>query len=78
MDASVRWHDGDLVRVRKIGWVVALLALVLDQLAKWFINGPLELRHVEAIDLLPIFRLQWVANYGVSMGKLIASSDAQR
>ena len=78
MDPSFRWGDGEEVIVRKIGWIVAALVFALDQLAKWFINGPLQLRHVGSIDLLPIFRLQWVANYGISMGKLVASSDIQR
>jgi len=64
--------------LRKIGWMVALATLALDQLSKWFINGPLQLPHVEVIELLPIFRLQWVANYGISMGRLVASSDGQR
>jgi signal peptidase II len=62
----------------KIGWIVAGLVFAADQLTKWFITGPLQLPYVGAIDLLPIFRLQWVANHGVSMGKLVASSDGQR
>jgi signal peptidase II len=64
--------------VRKIGWIVAALVFALDQLAKWFINGPLQLPYVSTIELLPIFRLQWVANHGVSMGFLVAESEAQR
>ena len=78
MDPSFRWDDGGRMILRKIGWMVVLATLALDQLSKWFINGPLQLRHVEAIELLPIFRLQWVANYGISMGRLVASSDGQR
>jgi signal peptidase II len=78
MDPSFRWDDGERMTIRKIGWVVALLALALDQLAKWFINGPLQLRHVDSMELLPIFRLRWVANYGISTGKLVASSEGQR
>jgi len=78
MDASFRWHDGDLVIVRKMGWIVAGLVFAIDQLAKWFINGPLQLRYVDTIELLPIFRLQWVPNYGVSMGYLVAQSEMQR
>ncbi|WP_116090417.1 signal peptidase II [Sphingomonas crusticola] len=64
--------------VLKIGWIVAVLTLALDQLAKWFVTGPLHLAEVDTIELLPIFRLQWVANHGVSMGFLVASSDGQR
>jgi len=63
---------------RHIGWLVAALILLVDQVSKWLINGPLQLPYRDSIELRPIFRLQWVANRGVSMGKLVASSDAQR
>jgi len=63
---------------RYIGWIVALFVFAVDQFSKWFITGPLRLPETDAIELLPIFRLQWVANHGVSMGKLVANSDAQR
>jgi signal peptidase II len=63
---------------RNIGWLVAILVFAADQLAKWAITGPLALQQRDAIELLPIFRLIWVANHGVSMGFLIANSDAQR
>ena len=63
---------------RHIGWAVALLVFAVDQVSKWFILGPLALPQRDAVEILPIFRLQWVANHGISMGKLVASSDAQR
>jgi len=63
---------------RYIGWIVALVVFAVDQFSKWFVTGPLRLPETDAIELLPIFRLQWVANHGVSMGKLVANSDAQR
>jgi signal peptidase II len=79
MDPSLRWDDGVVVTdSRKTGWIVAVLILAADQLAKWYITGPLHLAERDSIELLPIFRLQWVANHGVSMGYLIANSDAQR
>ena len=52
--------------------------LVLDQVAKWFVTGPLDLPGRVGIDLLPIFRLLWVENRGVSMGFLTAGSEAER
>ena len=67
-----------VTRFRSIGWIVAALTLALDQLAKWFVTGPLRLMDVDTIEILPIFRLQWVANHGVSMGFLVANSDGQR
>lgn len=63
---------------RKIGWIVAVLLLFIDQLAKWFVTGPMHLAEMDTFEILPIFRLQWVANHGVSMGFLVANSDAQR
>ena len=78
MDPSFRWGDGVRMIVRKISWLVAGLVFALDQLAKWFINGPLQLPYRGPMELLPIFRLQWVPNRGVSMGKLVASSEGQR
>jgi signal peptidase II len=63
---------------RRIGWLVALAAFAFDQLSKWFIYGPLRLPYIDTIELLPIFRLRFVPNYGVSMGKLVASSEGQR
>jgi len=79
MDASFRWHDGEEAMTRQIGWIVATIVFAVDQLSKWFITGPLSLRHPgDAIELLPIFRLLWVDNHGVSMGRLVAGSDMQR
>jgi len=63
---------------RYIGWLIALLVFAVDQLSKWFVTGPLALPQRDMVEILPIFRLQWVANHGVSMGKLVANSDAQR
>jgi signal peptidase II len=64
--------------MRLFGWLVALAVLVLDQLSKWLITGPVGLPYIDRIEILPIFRLIWVQNYGVSMGFLTASSDLQR
>ena len=57
---------------------MAAAVLVADQLAKWVILGPLALPERDAIELLPIFRLIWVANHGVSMGFLTANGEVAR
>ena len=63
---------------RAIGFSIAGLILLSDQLTKWIIIGPLDLRARGVIEVLPIFDLRWVENYGVSMGFLVAGSDAER
>ncbi|WP_294390087.1 signal peptidase II [uncultured Sphingomonas sp.] len=63
---------------RPLGWIVAATVFALDQLTKWVITGPLRLPYIDQVEVLPIFRLIWVANHGVSMGFLTANSDMQR
>ena len=63
---------------RATGYVLALGVFVVDQLAKWLMLGPLMLREVGQIVLLPIFNLTWTENYGVSLGMFTADTDAMR
>jgi signal peptidase II len=67
-----------LSRTRPLGWIIAAAVFLLDQLSKWWILGPLALPYRDQIELLPVFRLVWVANHGVSMGFLTANSSLQR
>ena len=60
------------------GYAFALAVFAIDQLVKWVMLGPLTLREVGQIVLLPIFNLSYVENHGVSLGLFTASSDAQR
>ena len=63
---------------RSIGWLVAILVFAIDQLSKWYVTGPLALAQRDSLEILPIFRLLWVGNRGVSMGKLVAEGELQR
>ena len=63
---------------RVLGLVTAAAVLVADQLSKWAIIHPIALPERAPIDLLPIFRLIWVENRGVSMGFFVAGSSAER
>lgn len=63
---------------RLLGFGVALAIFAVDQLAKYFIMGPMELRERMIVTLLPFFDLRWVENYGVSMGFLVAGSNRER
>ena len=65
-------------RHRTVGFATAGIVFLADQLAKWTVIGPLDLKTKGAITLLPIFDLKWVENYGVSMGFLIAGSETER
>ena len=60
------------------GYAIAGAVFGLDQLVKWLMLGPLALREVGQIVLLPIFNLTWTENYGVSLGMLTAESNAMR
>lgn len=66
------------VTARFSGLVTAAAVLAADQLSKWAINHSLDLPNRGPVDLLPIFRLIWVENRGVSMGLLVAGSDLER
>lgn len=67
-----------LLTHRKLGLVLAACVFALDQIVKYIVTVPLQLRAVGQIEILPIFNLTWVENYGVSMGFLRADSEAMR
>lgn len=62
------------------GFVTAAGAFALDQLLKWIVTGPMALNSLAqpAVDLLPIFRVRFVANDGVSLGLLRAGTPEAR
>lgn len=63
---------------RPLGYGLALVIFLVDQLSKWFVVDRLRLPEVLQIQLLPIFDLTWVRNFGVSMGFLTAGSELAR
>ena len=63
---------------RAFGFAIAAAVFVVDQLTKWLMIGPLNLREVQQIYLLPIFNLTWTENYGISLGLFNASTDTGR
>ena len=66
------------MRARSFGFSIAALIFVLDQLAKWVVTGPLQLREVGQIVLLPIFNLTYTENNGISLGLLNATNPVGR
>jgi signal peptidase II len=65
-------------RNRVIGLSIAAFVAVIDQLSKWYVTGPLMLRQVLHIDLLPFFDLTYTENRGVSLGLLQATNMEMR
>ncbi len=63
---------------RIIGFTIAAVTFIADQAVKWAMLGPLHLRDVGQITLLPIFNFTFTENTGVSLGLLDAGSDTQR
>jgi signal peptidase II len=64
--------------LRNRGYALAASIFGVDQLVKWIMTGPLALREVGQIVLLPIFAFTYTENDGVSLGLLSASTDTQR
>jgi signal peptidase II len=64
--------------VKALGYGLALVVFILDQLSKYWILNIVRLPEQGSIELLPFFRLTFVGNVGVSMGMFQASSDVGR
>ena len=73
----------DMIRSRPGAHRTAALALaaavfVIDQAAKLALVGPLDIRRVGSIALLPFFSFTYVENHGISMGFLRADGQTGR
>ena len=66
------------MRRSAIGFSVAAVVFILEQISKWIVLGPLDLRNTFQIRILPIFNLTYTENHGISLGMFQASSDAMR
>ena len=62
----------------RLGFAVALIVFALDQLSKWYVTGPLQLREVGQVFLLPIFQFTYTENNGISLGLLNATNPVGR
>jgi signal peptidase II len=69
---------GTIMKSRLFGFSIALIVFALDQLAKWVVAGPLRLREVAQITILPIFNLTWTENNGISLGLFNATTEVGR
>ena len=66
------------MRKASIGFAVAALVFFLEQITKWIVLGPLDLRNTQVVEILPFFRFWYTENHGISLGLFQASSDAMR
>lgn len=67
-----------LLKMRLFGVLIAFIIYGVDQWIKALMVGPLNLREVRVIELLPFFDLRWTQNFGVSMGLFEATSMEAR
>ena len=70
--------SGLFTRNRLIGLAIAAFIAVFDQVTKWYVVGPLALRQVGNIELLPFFDLTYTENRGISLGMLQATNMEMR
>ncbi len=64
--------------MKVLGFGVAALVFAADQLSKYWILNVVRLPERGFVDVLPMFRLTFVGNVGVSMGLFRANSDLGR
>lgn len=70
--------SGLFTRNRLIGLGFAAFIAVIDQIVKWYVIGPLGLRLVRNIELLPFFDLTYTENRGISLGMFQATTMEMR
>src|SRR3982751_798056 len=64
---------------RRFGFAVALLVFALDQLAKYWVTGPLGVNHIgDQFYLIPNFQFTYTENNGISLGLLNATTPVGR
>ena len=70
--------SGLFTRNRLIGLAIAAFIAIIDQAVKLYVIGPLALREVGKIDLLPFFDLTYTENKGISLGMFQANDMETR
>ena len=62
----------------RFGLLIAALIFGLDQALKWIMIDIVSLERLRMIDLIPIFRLTWAENCGISLSLFSGCSPMQR
>jgi signal peptidase II len=64
---------------RRLGFLVAVLVLALDQFSKWFVTGPLGLNQLgDQHAFTSFFQFTFTRNEGISLGLLNATNPTGR
>jgi len=67
------------MKARSFGFAIALVVFALDQVAKWYVTGPLGVNHIgDQFVLLPFFQFTYTENNGISLGLLNATTEIGR
>ena len=67
------------MKSRQLGFLVALVVFALDQLAKYWVTGPLGVNQIgDQLYLLPFFNFTYTQNQGISLGLLNATNPVGR
>ena len=66
------------MRKGAVGFSIAAAVFILEQITKWIVLGPLDLRNTKVVEIIPIFRLWYTENHGISLGLFQATSEAMR
>jgi signal peptidase II len=67
------------VKARTLGFTIALIVFLADQLTKWVVTGPLGINRLgDQLFLLPIFNFTYTENNGISLGLLNATNPVGR
>ncbi len=70
--------EGASPAARRLGWVAALVVLLLDQASKWWVLESLNLDQRGSLPVLPVFDLTFVWNQGISLGLFQQGTAAGR
>jgi signal peptidase II len=69
-EVMAQLRDFRLTRKGLTAYAIALVVVILDQLSKAWVLGPFDLQDKGSVEVLPIFRLSFVENPGISYGLL--------
>ena len=59
-------------------FVIAIAIFIVDQIVKWWVIGPMNLKMVKEVEVVSFFSFTWVENRGISFGMFTAGSDTAR